>query len=273
VDPDDEGYEAYLAYIYDTYIGGRVHEFHLRDYGEWAWEFDAARMAHADLILRSIAAGLEPYDNYRLERLSQMLRDVAGGLEANSNVLERTGFAEVIDSDFEIIARGMRPEHLPPEEAEALRTLGFSHTADHLPGLLYVVRHRAEVNPLRETPPSRALERTAEAIADAAEDHDRLAEIEQRLAAMEQADDSEITPNRARERLEQETSQKRKPRRWFKAVGQIVQGTAMSLADIALAAGVLRFKVPEETRTWGALVSVTVGVGTIINGAGDLRGE
>ena len=47
----------------------------------------------------------------------------------------------------------------------------------------------------------------------------------------------------------------------------------MSVADIALAAGALKFDVPDETRTWGTLVSVTAGVGTMMNGAGDLRGE
>jgi hypothetical protein len=73
--------------------------------------------------------------------------------------------------------------------------------------------------------------------------------------------------------LNQEAADKKKPRRWFKGLGHIVQGAAMSLADLGLAFGVLDFAVGVETRSWGALVSVTAGVGTIMNGAGDLRNE
>jgi hypothetical protein len=88
MDSDDDGYEAYLEYLYDSYISGRVYEFHLQDFDEWAWEFDAlaARMTRADLILRTIAAGIEPYSNYKSEALSQMLRDVAIGLKENNEV-------------------------------------------------------------------------------------------------------------------------------------------------------------------------------------------
>ena len=65
----------------------------------------------------------------------------------------------------------------------------------------------------------------------------------------------------------------KKSRRWFKGVGQIAQGSALSIADVALAIGVLKLPVSAETQTWGAIASVSTGIGTVLNGVGDLRNE
>jgi hypothetical protein len=65
----------------------------------------------------------------------------------------------------------------------------------------------------------------------------------------------------------------KKPRRWFKALGQIAQGTAISIANVALAIGALKFPVSPETQTWGAMASVATGIGTVLSGVGDLRNE
>jgi hypothetical protein len=73
------------------------------------------------------------------------------------------------------------------------------------------------------------------------------------------------------ERLTEKTS--KKSRRWFKGLGQIGQGAALSIANVALAVGVIRFPVSPETQTWGALASVATGIGTVLNGVGDLRSE
>ena len=64
-----------------------------------------------------------------------------------------------------------------------------------------------------------------------------------------------------------------KSRRWFKGLGQIGQEAALSIANVALAVGVIRFPVSPETQTWGALASVATGIGTVLNGVGDLLNE
>lgn len=65
----------------------------------------------------------------------------------------------------------------------------------------------------------------------------------------------------------------KKSRRWFKGVGQIAQGSALSIADVALVIGVLKLPVSAETQTLGALASVATGIGTVLKGVGDLRNE
>ncbi|HEY6250872.1 MAG TPA: hypothetical protein VI685_13005, partial [Candidatus Angelobacter sp.] len=65
----------------------------------------------------------------------------------------------------------------------------------------------------------------------------------------------------------------KKSRRWFKGLGQIAQGASLSIANVALAVGILKFPVSPETQTWGAVASVATGVATVLSGIGDLRGE
>jgi hypothetical protein len=65
----------------------------------------------------------------------------------------------------------------------------------------------------------------------------------------------------------------KKSRRWFKGLGQIGQGTVLSIANVALAVGAIKFPVSPETQTWGALASVATGIGTVLNGVGDLLNE
>jgi hypothetical protein len=65
----------------------------------------------------------------------------------------------------------------------------------------------------------------------------------------------------------------RQPPRWLKGLGQIAQGLAMSTANVGLSLGILNLPVSPETQTWGSIVSVTAGVGMVISGSGDLRGE
>ena len=45
------------------------------------------------------------------------------------------------------------------------------------------------------------------------------------------------------------------------------------MGNIGLAFDLLGFPVSAETKTWGSVVSVTTGVGLIMSGVGDLRGE
>jgi hypothetical protein len=64
-----------------------------------------------------------------------------------------------------------------------------------------------------------------------------------------------------------------KQRRWWKGLGQIVQGAAIAGADIGLAIGVLHIPIPDGGEAYGVVMSVTVGAGTVMNGVGDLWGE
>ena len=67
--------------------------------------------------------------------------------------------------------------------------------------------------------------------------------------------------------------QPRKSRRWFKGLGQIAQGSALSIANVGLAMGAITIPVATETASWGAIVSSITGVGMVLNGIGEFWGE
>lgn len=154
----------------------------------------------------------------------------------------------------------MTAEHLPAEEDQLLRAFGFGRTTDNLDGIIYRVREAAAARRglHRELPPSYELEWTRERIEESAKDHDRLSEIEEELAVVrgQRRQDSnrdkaeQSTLIEQQEDLEQQSETKRKPRRWWKGIGQIVQGLAMSLADSGLAAGILVLPVSPDTQSW-----------------------
>jgi len=271
--PDDSGYEAYVRYLYDNDIAPVVSRYRAtgRRHMEWDFEFEypLAQLSRANAMLRAMAQTPNIYDTFRAQALEKLLRDTAQGVRANSSVLGDLGIADVIDREYSTIARGMRPEHLPPEEADLLRRFGFPDVADHLPGVLYMVREHAEASASRqrEMPPSIEMGNLIERLDQAAKGHNRLGEIEEELAALKRSQESGSPVSN---RLDDEAASIKKPRRWWKGIGQIVSGVGISLGDAAVAVGLGTAGVAPA---WGALISVTVGIGTAMGGIGDLRGE
>jgi hypothetical protein len=102
-----------------------------------------------------------------------------------------------------------------------------------------------------------------------------LAVLQQLKHAEKRLTDAQEEFEKCRKVQEEGESEQRvtKSRRWFKSLGQIAQGAALTIADVALAVGALKFPVSPETQTWGAVASVSTGVGTILGGVGDLRNE
>ena len=67
----------------------------------------------------------------------------------------------------------------------------------------------------------------------------------------------------------------REPRRRkvFKGVGGIAQGALLTAVDVSLLAGWWALPLGPETAKVGSVVSIVTGIGTIMAGVGDLRGE
>ncbi len=202
--------------------------------------------------------------------LVQTLGRARDGLKSNLRVLNDLGFGAVLDSDYLTLARGMRVELLPSQEAEVLQRLSFPDAAADLPALLYMVRRNAESVVGRNTNflPTAEMSRLVETFDQARQDHNRLQSIEEEMIVLRR--DKEEEHKDAINRLNAEAVSKKKPRRWWKGIGQIVQGAGISLGDAAIAVGLGSGGVAPA---WGALISVTVGVGTVMAGIGDLRNE
>jgi len=188
-----------------------------------------------------------------VEGIARVISDTRYGLSFSNRVTEEGGFLDAYEAhEFEIL-QGLQPHHLPAEDKEILRDMGSINPDAELRGLVYLAKARAV-----------KVERQHREISSRQE----LKNCEQEL------DQAEQKFRKGIEMKEPELNQMpKKSRRWFKGVGQIAQGSALSIANVALAIGVLHLPVSAETQTWGAIASVTTGIGTVLNGVGDLRNE
>jgi hypothetical protein len=177
------------------------------------------------------------------------------------------GYSEVLDKETATIARGMRPEHLPPEEVELLRRLGFPVAAEQLPGMPYLVKMHSETQGRQSEGmrPSTVMSQAVEQVNSARTDHKRLEEIESELRDLEQREE---TDSRATQQLEEERESRRRPRRCWKGLRKIIVGAATSLADVGIAVGVGSTVAPPAYAT---LVSVVCGVDIVLDGLEELR--
>ena len=250
---NDDDYHAFLGYVFDTHVRPRLnrasnHLHHGPMGSEFAYELE--RMRHTSQLTQFIQAFSEHddeiYSTFRPERLRQVVYDVSNELRRSNRLLEDSGFIDALDAHYDEIVDGLTPEHFPQEELQLLRAFGSEDPQRDLRAFIFILK-------------SRRARRQGDRMRIRVE----LSRVEKQVSNEADAirGDGEIPPD------------VRKPRRWFKGLGQIAQGTALSLADVGLAIGVLHFPVSPETQTWGALVSVTTGVGMVLAGAGDLRGE
>jgi hypothetical protein len=253
-------YREFLTYLFERHVRPRIprlrRRFHHHMEDEWGYHIDQA--TRAAQILRFIEGHCDNdedvYETFKLERLGRAVADSRYSCEFGNRVMEEGGFLDAYEANASAILSGLEPEHLPEVDRELLREMGSSNPDIELRGLVYQAKA--------------SLER-AERMSREASIRQQLKQAESRLLeATQEFDEKKESKNK-----ERGEDHPKKSRRWFKGLGQITTGAGISIANVALAVGVLKFPVSAETRTWGALTSVTTGIGTILSGLGDLRNE
>jgi hypothetical protein len=235
---------------------------HRIEWDEVSYALD--RLRQADEVLNFLRrSGRDPYATLR--NVDEVLGDAESGLKGVQHVLDETGAEELLNDHLDILMRALSAEALPGWEADVLDAWGF-------PDLARTIGARADLlgdewrngtasgvpvaGEFKRDPVTRAMEAAGENIG------------KHRSERRESEGDAEVPPASSGS-----GEPPKKQRRWWKGLGQIVQGAAIAGADIGLAVGVLHIPVPKEGETYGVVMSVTTGVGTVMNGVGDLRGE
>ncbi|PYX73026.1 MAG: hypothetical protein DMG72_13790 [Acidobacteria bacterium] len=250
-----------MTFLFERYVRPRIprirHRFHHHMMEEWYYHIDqAARASH---VLRFIESYCEDNDDvyrtFTVERLARAVSDTRYSLDFNNRTIEEAGFLDAFEGHYRDILAHLEPSHLPDAEKEILKDMG-------------------SLNPEVEL---RALVFEARALCSRIERSMREVDVRQQL---QHAQDRLKTAEQEFEEKKKESKEGRRPaetqkksRRWFKGLGQIAQGSAFSIANVALAVGALKFPVSPETQTWGAVASVSTGVCTVLSGIGDLRNE
>jgi len=256
---NNKEYKEFLKYVFNEYIQPRIHRIsrycgHPEMWHHWSYEWQSLKRAIAlvNYINNYCNDTNDIYMTFTLKRLREAIDEAKAGLRWHNELAEDLGFFDAIDAYFDEIVDGLDVELFPESEYELFKELGSRNPKSDLQGIIYVLKTRKKKSSflINEISVSKNLKNTVK----------KLSEAEEQFEENEKnAENSKNKP--------------KKSRRWFKGLGQIGQGTALSIGDIALATDILKFPVPPEVKTWGSLVSTTTGIGMVLNGIGELRGE
>ena len=249
---DRDEYKKFMAYLYNEYVRNRLEfqhrrlseDFHAREM-RWDWWEELTQASRAVRRITRI-----PEDRFTSSLESKNLPfEVLRGLVISNRAVQDAGFLDVFDDYYMEIVEGMKIEDMPAQELEVLRRLGSEDPETELTALIYLVRSRSRS--------SRQLGYNIR-VSNHLQEAEKILEHHWReIAKLRETNKKQLV----------------KSRRWFKGLGQIAQGSALSVANVWLAIGTSPFPVAVETATWGSLVSSVTGVGMVLNGIDEWRGE
>jgi hypothetical protein len=220
------------------------------------WDYEMIRLKKALGLINYINDHCEDssdiYATFTLWGLRKTIIKIKEGVQRNYRIAEESGFLDALDLYYDEIIEGLAVELFPESEYDLLREFGSKDPRSEIQGIIYLLKTKKRRGYYLNDNVS-----ISKGLKDIIE---KLSKIEEQFKEQEEEGNSEEKPPK-------------KSRRWFKGLGHIGRGAALSIGDIALAIGVLHLPVSPETQTWGSLVSATTGVGMIFNGIGELRNE
>jgi hypothetical protein len=241
----DAEYQVFLSFLFERYVRPRLRKMR-RTHGHFG-----ETEPYNSLVDQAVSAARvfrfnendddDLYETFTAERLQRAVSDAQNSTMWGYRSAEEAGFLEAYRAHAREITTGLAVIHLPDADKQIVREIGSVDPDLELEGLVYVAR----------------------------------AELERRQREALVLDVHEEDFRFVKEAVQKGTDEKapKKKVRWFKGLGQISTGAAFSLANLAMAFGTLNLPVSRETQTWGAFASVITGLGTILSGVGELRGE
>ena len=179
--------------------------------------------------------------------LGETLDSLADGLTWNKRLIVDSGVADTVQKHFTELVDGMDAEDMPEEDSAVLRLSGSADPAHELSAIVDRVKTEKEAILRRYSEGGFPL-------------------------SLRRAIDCVLERKKQLESGE-ESGNKLPVKRWFKGLGGICQGTMLTIVDGTLVAGMWTIALPVESKTIGAVVSITSGIGSILTGFGELRGE
>jgi len=217
---------------------------------EWfeRYPHELERLMRAMRVIRFIEDNFDEDDDlteyWKPEFLKRTLDDLSGGLHLNKSWVVETGISDSIEEFFEEIVDGMDVDDIPEQDLIALRQSGSQDPKQECQlSILRLKRKKEIVIKRKETSFSFTIKESV----------DRL--------------------ERRKERLQKSNSNEPPKKKLFKGLGTICKGAMLTVVDVSLVAGMWPTGLPTEATTVGAVVSLTTGIGDILIGVGEMRGE
>jgi hypothetical protein len=211
---------------------------HHLEWDEVSYALDRLRQADEvlDFLRRS---GRDPYTTLR--DVDGVLGDAESGLSALRRVLDETRFSELLDDHLDTLMQALSAEVLPGCEADLLDALGFPNLARTIEARADLLGAEWRSGTARGAVVAREYERAP--MSQAMKTAEERIEKHRAERREHENDAGQASVGRGQDGAPE------KPRRWWKGLGQIVQGAAIAGADIGLAIGVLHLPIPEGGET------------------------
>lgn len=227
----------------------RLKHFHPFEFYE-KYPYDIHRIIKAIRVLKFIDENFDDDDDlttaFNKDYLHNLLNDLESGLSLNNRLVVETGVVDVIEEYFDEITSYMDVDDLPEQDLEALRQAGSRNPKAELQLSMLRIKHKKEIIIKRKS--NHSLRYTVK-------------------------DSKEIISNKQSEIKESNSNQPPK-RKIFKGIGSIAKGALLTTVDATLMVGIWApLPLSVEATTVGAVVSITTGLGDILNGVGEIRGE
>ena len=206
-------------------------------------------------------AGFDAGHIFTQQWLKETVIDIDNHYSNTQTLLKDFGYLDLVNDHFDVIAENITEDMLPSEDLEILKMLGSDNPKRTAMAAIFSLKSMSKNR--RQN--------------DMYDVKSALREGEKRIHTVrEEYEHSHLTKG-IKDTLKKEGGEipdpPKPPRKWWKGCGQIAQGCALTVGNIGLAFDLLGFPVAPETKTWGSVVSVTTGVGLMMSGIGDLRGE
>lgn len=254
-------FHKFLDYVYNEHLRDRIHC--IRRYWDdkstcppCGYELrDLKRALHLIEYIRTHCDNENDiYTTFQTDALRRAVQNIKEGIRWNNKLAEDIGLLDALDIYFTELVLGLDIKDFPEEEYRMLKDFGFHNPKTDVEGLICLMKIRYS-------------QKTSWKNEKFSVSHE-LEMAEKILSLALEKEFKWPTSDEAPKHGVQERT-----RRWFKGVGKIGQGAAMSILDICMGADLLSFPVSSETKTWGTLVSATAGIGMVLNGIGELRNE
>ncbi|MFN3694276.1 MAG: hypothetical protein ACK4UV_04645 [Ignavibacterium sp.] len=225
-------------------LGSRRKYFHPFEWHEYILEYD--EILGAMRFLRFIELNFSEDDEltnyFTIDYLKRILNAVESAINLDERLIVDSGILETIEKYFEEIIEQTEIDDFPEQDINALRESGSVNPKRELRQILFRIKK----------------ERTRNKYNDNIKFTFELKHSKEKI-------------EKRRKQLDSENS---KPKRSiFKGLGNITRGTILTVVDFSLLIGAWSIPLSNETTSVGAVVSITTGIGDIMTGIGDFRGE
>jgi len=247
---EKEEWLNFLKGIYHQYIGPKFHKISRKRLHPFELEYYIDPLFSASRSIRFIENNFAEddnlYESFQPQFLEEILDDLERGLKSSNNDLIETELIDVIDEFFDEIVDGMDISDIPEVDFNALLEAGSQDPKSEIQLSIVRIKNRKE----------------------------KLYYKHKNDSIKYCLKESERIVIKRKEKLKESNSNNPPKKRIFKGLGYICRGAILNAVDIGIMAGGWPWQIQiSPDIKYGSIISIATGLGDILIGVGEIRGE